>query len=292
MNRLRSDCMRCLIKNAVDIPESASESDKLQYMQQVLKILANAPLTASAPEIVWEINKLKHTVLGLQNEFSELKQHFNAVILSYLPELRKRVQQAPDELMAAIQYSLVCNYIDFGAMEHVDETYLSTLLDEALNIQLDPVLYQRLQANLSSAKHLLFLTDNCGEIVADKLLIEVIRRHYPQLSITAMVRGEPVLNDATMEDAQQVGLTKLIHVIDNGNGIAGTCLEQLSTTAKFAVENADLILSKGQGNFETLRKCGLNIYYLFLCKCDMFAREFKVSKLTGILTHDSCCTEI
>jgi len=130
------------------------------------------------------------------------------------------------------------------------------------------------------------LTDNCGEIVLDKLFIREIMKQYPQLKITTIVRGGAVLNDAQLEDAKQIGLTELVAVLDNGNNIAGTWLEEVALPAKQRIEEADVILAKGQANFETLRGCGLNIYYIFLCKCEMFARQFEVEKFTGMLVNE------
>lgn len=135
----------------------------------------------------------------------------------------------------------------------------------------------------------MYLTDNCGEIVMDKILIQQIQKKYPDLEIAILVRGAEVINDATMEDAAQVGLTEIARVLPNGTDIAGTWLEELSQEAKAVLESADVIISKGQGNFETLRKCGLNIYYIFLCKCDLFANTFQVPKLTGMLINEKYC---
>ena len=146
--------------------------------------------------------------------------------------------------------------------------------------------YQALMADLQKGHSVVYLLDNCGEIVMDKLLIRAIQKAFPALQITAIVRGLPVSNDATVEDAIQVGLTEVVSVIGNGNGLAGTSLEHLSPEARKAVDEADVILSKGQGNFETLNGCGLNVYYIFMCKCDMFARRFQVPRFSGILVND------
>ena len=140
--------------------------------------------------------------------------------------------------------------------------------------------------DLSKANRLVFITDNCGEIVLDKVLIKTIQDQYPHVKITVMVRGGATLNDATMKDAEEVGMTGLVKVIHNGNDIAGTCLSKLSDDALMCLNEADVILSKGQANFETLRGCGRNIYYIFLCKCDMFAGRFGVEKYTGMFLND------
>ena len=109
---------------------------------------------------------------------------------------------------------------------------------------------------------------------------------YPQLDIAVIVRGQDVLNDATMEDAKEVGLTEIVKVIGNGSAIAGNSLGYISAEAEELIRTADVVISKGQGNFESLNGCGLNIYYLFLCKCDWFVRRFKMKRLAGILIND------
>jgi uncharacterized protein with ATP-grasp and redox domains len=152
--------------------------------------------------------------------------------------------------------------------------------------RLEDSTYVRLQTELLTAKRIVYLTDNCGEIVMDKLLMRVIRRLNPQAELTAIVRGDDVLNDATREDAEQVKLSEVACVMDNGSDVAGTWLEDISEEAKSTLESADLILAKGQANFETLRGCGMNVFYLFMCKCEMFSKRFQVPRFTGMLVHD------
>ena len=123
----------------------------------------------------------------------------------------------------------------------------------------------------------------------DKLLIEEIQKKYPDIEITVLVRGKEVINDATMQDAYQVGLCDVVKVIPNGSDLAGTWYEELSEEAKQLLDEADMIISKGQGNFETMRKCGRNVFYIFLCKCDLFANMFQVPKLTGMLINEKYC---
>ena len=130
------------------------------------------------------------------------------------------------------------NYIDFGAMDKVDENKLRELLSNARNIEVNDNEFQALQSDLMNAKYLVYLTDNCGEIVLDKLLISVIRELNPALDITAMVRGSDVLNDATLIDARQVALTDIVKVIGNGSTIAGTCLNKISPIGQKYVDYA------------------------------------------------------
>ena len=116
--------------------------------------------------------------------------------------------------------------------------------------------------------------------------MEEVKKMNPQAKITAIVRGAEVLNDATLMDAEQVGLSDVAYVIDNGNDIAGTALEEIEGEPKELIKSADVILAKGQANFETMQGCGLNVYYIFMCKCEMFANMFGVPRFTGMLLND------
>ncbi len=130
------------------------------------------------------------------------------------------------------------------------------------------------------------MTDNCGEIVLDKLMLEQLKKRYPQLDLKIMVRGGAVSNDATMEDALYVGIDKVGEVITNGAQIAGTVYPMLSEEAKAAVDNADIIFSKGQANYESFAGEGHHAFYTFLCKCDLFMNRFKVQRLTGMFVEE------
>ena len=160
------------------------------------------------------------------------------------------------------------------------------LLEKAGEEDVDGHTFAMLSEDLDKAEELVYLLDNCGEIVADKLLVKVLKEQYPNINITVMVRGVEVLNDAVMEDAEEVGLTKLVKVIGNGNGVAGTQEDLLSREAREAIEKADIIISKGQGNFETIYGGGWNIYYLFLCKCAWFSERFGMERLKGVFINE------
>lgn len=290
VERLRPECISCVIKQQLEqSPKDAPEDIRREYMQKVLKVLAEAPKTASAPVVVREINRIQKEMFGFTREFGEKKRYYNQVMLEKEADIQERLNQSTDALKLAIQYAMTGNYIDFGTVNNVDEGKLEQMLEASPQNQIDAKEYAALQLDLSNAKKVLFITDNCGEIVLDKLLIKQIKKQYPRIDMTVMVRGGEVLNDATRIDAEHVGLTGIATIIDNGNDIAGTCLEALSEEALTALDNADVILAKGQANFETLRKCGRNIYYIFMCKCDLFARGFQVERFTGILVNDKNC---
>lgn len=287
ITRLCAQCITCLLdKNLNKMPPKTDEATQLLYMQRLLKILAEAPSAQSAPEVLARIDALRTELFGAMDDFAELKAHFNRLMLQKAPAVQEKIDASEDALYLAVCYAMLGNYIDFGAMDSVDEDKLQSLIDDAENMQIDRAEFGNLQEDLRRAKCLVYLTDNCGEIVLDKLLIETLMRLYPQLQIDVIVRGAPVLNDATLQDAAQIGLDKTVSVVDNGTAIAGTCLSKISAQAKSLVDAADVVLAKGQGNFETMRYCGKNVYYLFMCKCAMFAERFGVERFSPMLLND------
>ena len=146
--------------------------------------------------------------------------------------------------------------------------------------------YKNFCQDMKKAANVVYITDNCGEIVLDKLAISVMKKTFPNVRITALVRGLPAGNDATMEDAEFCGLTDLVPVLGNGSDVGGTWLHGISAHAQELLQSADVIFSKGQGNYETLHGCGLNIYYLFLCKCDWFIHLFQAKSLQGMFINE------
>lgn len=287
VERLNSQCVACLLnKHLKNIPNTFSSQKKLEYMQGILKIVGNADISMSAPEIVAEINKFKES-FGEVTDFAKIKSFYNNLLLDFEKEIETNIENSDTPLEVAVKYAMAGNYIDFGVMENVDEQILKETLQNANKIVINKAELEGFKTELANAKNIVYLTDNCGEIVLDKLLIKQILRLNSNIKITVIVRGEPVLNDCTIDDARQVGLDKLVMVIGNGTAIAGTVLDKISFEAKSLIDNADLVISKGQGNFETLHHCEKNIYYLFLCKCEMFAQRFGVSKFTGIFIKDS-----
>ena len=290
VRRLHPECISCMTKVHLDkCPKDMPEEIKVEYMQRVLKIIAEAPAKYGAPVIVRTIQQLQEEMLGIKQEYAQIKQHYNAIMMQYEEQVLEHMAKSEDPIKTGIQYAMIGNYIDFGARITVTEEHLTELLNEPDRYVINEKQYKELTTDLENAKKLVYLTDNCGEIVMDKLLIQQIKNKYPNLELTVMVRGAEVVNDATMEDAKQVGICDLVEVMPNGSDIAGTWMEEISEEAKNVLDEADVIISKGQGNFETLRKCGRNIYYIFLCKCDLFANTFQVPKLTGMLINEKYC---
>ncbi len=285
--KVSAECMHCLVKRqAENIKKYPDEEKKAAYLGKVLGIIANHAAEEPAPVLLSHIGRLHEAYFGKPFSFEELKQGYNAMMLEKEMEIRGKIGQAADPLAVALRFAQIGNFIDFGAMDSVDDAKLMEFLEQAETLPLSEDTYQSFTEDLKTAKKLVYMTDNCGEVVLDKLLLETIKQTVPHLEMTIIVRGEPVLNDATMEDALQVGLETCGKVIPNGTNIAGTYLPWVSAEAKDALDEADLLISKGQGNFESLHGCGLNIYYLFLCKCQWFMERFGLPQYSGVFLNE------
>ncbi len=285
--RLNTECIGCIYNKFLKaVPKGTDEASRLHYAKQILRIIADASDDKSAPEIVCECTRIKNITFGEFDEFAELKTYFNGLMLGLEDLISENIQNSSDPIRMALIYALLGNYIDFGAMDNVDESKLRAMIEDAESISIDDSEVKALKADLEEAERLVYLTDNCGEIVFDKVFIKELIRHYPRMRITAIVRGENVLNDATLHDAKEVGLCEVVPVFGNGTGIAGTCIDRLPEDIRERVLCADIIISKGQGNFETLCYSQKNIYYLFMCKCKMFADRFKAEELCPMLLND------
>lgn len=281
-------CKDCQIRRNLNKYPSSAPAFKIEaYQHGVMEIIAHCD-GLSTPQISEKMNALRLEHFGSAKDYTETKRHFNALMLGLLPYMQEQVANADDPLRMALQYSMVGNFIDFGIMDDVDENELRSNLEAAKYIAIDPGMIQSFSREVEKAHRLVFFTDNCGEIVTDKLLISVLHGLNPQLQVTVIVRGKPVVNDATMEDAIQVGMQDVAQsVIGNGAGMPGNVIGAISSEAMNEISNADVLVSKGQGNFEGLSGCGLNIFYLFLCKCDAFTQRFNVPRFTGVMTRES-----
>ena len=286
--RLNTFCLCCQInKQASMIDSFPDEKKKLAYMQNVLTRLTNLQEDDNSPSLYTEFQKHFTKIWGIApKDYTELKKEFNQLMMDLEEELMCSIRESADPLERALIYSRIGNYIDFAALSHVKKEELLSLIEEGKKEALDKEEYRHFCEELSSASSLVYLTDNCGEIVLDKLVIRILKERFPKLDIQVIVRGFPAANDATIEDAKMCGLTELVPVIGNGNDVGGTWLPHISKESLSLIKNADVIISKGQGNFETLHGCGLNIYYLFLCKCEWFMRMFQAEKFQGMFVNE------
>lgn len=276
-------CVECLVHRHFNLAMAKDDGEKaFSYIKDVMQIMLDAPAGVSAPWLTGQFSKAYAKYWPGEDVYGKLKKDSNDLVLQLLPKIRPIVEQADDPLAMAIQFSRTGNFLDFGILTpEIAHKALWEAVEQTPQMLLEPAAYSALVDDLKTAKNLVILGDNAGEIVFDLLLVEQLQKQYPALSITYCVRGENALNDATRVDAQYVGMDKLCRVIDNGSGISGTELDYISPELKEALSTVDVILSKGSGNMESLVGCGYNVYYIFMCKCRRMSKILDCENMSG-----------
>lgn len=279
--RVTESCAQCLFDRQQRL------SDDPEYLREVRDIIANRAEDDSAPFLVYKFGKAYEKRFGPRKPFAEIKRKYNDLVLSLEGKIRERIAASDDPVQTALIYARAGNYIDFGAMNTVDDDAFLALLNQSRPRERDKAVLASFLKQCETAKSFLLIADNCGEIVLDKLLIEQIQKRFPGLEISVMVRGGEVLNDATAEDAAYTGIDRTARIVSNGNTVAGTVCSMMTEEAKTALDTANVVLAKGQGNYETLSGQGRHIFYAFLCKCELFTSRFDVPRLTGIFVEEN-----
>ncbi len=279
--RINENCAGCLYD------KQRQMTDDPAYLDEVRAIIENRREEDTSPYLVYLFGQAYERRYGKRASYKDIKRRFNDLVLSMEDGIRNLIEADRDPLTASMAYGRIGNYIDYGAMDHVDEeTFLSLFQSIEIREQ-DKTAMASMTRQCTEAEHFLLIADNCGEIVLDKLFLEQLKKRFPHLKITVLVRGGEVLNDATEEDALYAGIQQTAAIVSNGTTVAGTVYEMISEEAKEAMDRADVILAKGQGNYESLCRQGRHIFYSFLCKCDLFTGRFQVPKLTGILVEET-----
>ena len=276
-------CIDCLVHRHFRLAMQKGDGLKADaYLRDVMQIILNAPKGVSAPWLTGEFSKAYAKYWPGEDAYAQLKRDANDLVLNLLPQIRPMVEGAADPLAMALQFARTGNFLDFGILtpEKAHEA-LWDAVARTPDMTLEPVAYARFRGDLETARHLVILGDNAGEIAFDTLLVEQLKKDYPALDIAYCVRGANTLNDATRADAAYVGMDRLCRILDNGSAIAGTEPQFLGRALRAALEQADVILSKGSGNLESLAGCGWNVYYIFMCKCSRVAKILGCENMTG-----------
>ena len=267
------ECLPCLVRQAFEASRIVDGDADLRerIMREALVITAAADLSGSPLPVVQRMQRRIRELAGDEDPFGELKRHSNEAALAMLPSLAERVRTAPDPLTAAIRVAIAGNTIDVGA----SGTRSTECIEEAIDGSHDQPFHGDVEAfrrALADADSILYLADNAGEIVFDALLAEQL----PAGRVTFAVRGAPVLNDATLADAEVAGLGRFGEVVSNGSDAPGTLLSDCTPDFRARFAAADLIIAKGQGNYESLSDEPADIFFLFTVKCPV------VAALTGL----------
>lgn len=278
--RISESCAKCLYDR------QRNKTDNEEYLAKIKELLDNRSEDDTSPYMVFRFNKVHEELFGKTADYKDIKKKYNDLVLGMENDLRCEIEASADPLAKALIMSRIGNYIDFGAMDRVDQNEFMTLFKDTGMQERDVPVYEAFLRECEKGGSFLLICDNCGEIVLDKLMIEQLQKRFPDINVKVLVRGREVLNDATEEDARYVGLDKIAEIISNGEAVAGTIYDMMPQDARNALDGADVILAKGQGNYESLSGRGRHVFYAFLCKCDLFMRRFDVPKLTGMFVEE------
>lgn len=276
------DCIPCFVRQTLDASCKVSRDPAVceQMMRDVLRWMSEMDMSLSPPALAQRIHRRLRELTGIIDPYREEKDQHNQMALKLIPGLREQVAAADDPLLTAANLAIAGNIIDLGAKSGLADNDIHEAIQHASEKPLEGNL-DSFRNEVAKAEKILYLADNCGEIVFDTLLIEQLG---PQ-RVTLAVRGMPIINDATLEDAVTAGLDRIVPVIGNGSDAPGTLLEDCNKEFLAAFESADLIISKGQGNFETLSDCGKNIFFLLKVKCPVVAESAGLPVGTHVLRH-------
>ncbi len=271
--RVHLDCFPCFLKQSIIALRLGTKDESLQktILKSILEDIQKADISKPPAYTTTFIHRKIRQLLG-RDPFEGIKSEYNQIALRLYPSLKTTIEKSPDPLWTSTRLAIAGNIIDFGIFTSIDiEGTIRMALDNPLAVD-D---YSSFRDAIFIADKILYLTDNAGEIVFDRLLIEILISLGKK--VKTVVKGSPVINDSTMEDAKESGLTRVCEVIDNGSEAVGTILDWTSPAFQRTFKDAQMVISKGQGNFETLIDNEKKIFFLFQSKCNVVSKELGLS---------------
>ena len=265
------ECLPCFVNQTLDAVRQFSDDGNKndQVLRKVLHEMSKMDFNESPPKMGQLIHRIIRHYLGDGDPYRQIKKSCNSFGLKLYPEFKKRIVQSCNPFETAVRLTIGGNIIDYGVISNLDDSSVYDTIESSLKEQLSSDDIKEFESAVNRATDILYLGDNTGEIVFDRLLIEQL---LPR-KVTFAVRGSPVINDVTIADARETGMTDIVEVIDNGSDAPGTILEDCSEAFRKRFENADLIIAKGQGNYESLSDIEKNIFFVLMAKCPVIARN-------------------
>lgn len=273
------ECLPCFIRQALQVAKliGCNDETQQQVVISVAALLGQLNLDRTPPANAIRVYDAIAAVTRCADPYHVLKKESNLEALKALPILRTEVQRAENPLLAAVRFAIAGNIIDYGAFEKIDlEAAFNRSRTVSFTIDHSSQLLARV-SRLEKGASILYLADNCGEIVYDSLVLECLADYG--LDITVVVKSAPIINDATREDALVAGLDRFAHIVDNGTACPGTPLRSCSPEFLDIFAAADLVIAKGQGNFETLSEVEREVFFLLTVKCEVVGRH--MAEVTG-----------
>lgn len=272
--RTKVECFPCFLNQVISAARRVSDEEgkKIFAVKEAAKILPNLSIEDSPAYNTYLVLKKAYEVLENPDPYYEEKRKYNKIALNLYPILKELVKNSKDPLYSAVKIAISGNIIDLGILD-ISKINFKEYIKEVLETPLALDHYEYFKRELEKAKNIVYILDNAGEIVFDKVLIEELK----DKNVISVVNEGPIINDALMEDAKEIGLDKVCKVITSGTDIVGKIPEKGSEEFKKAFYNADLIIAKGQGNYENLNEKNLNIFFLLKAKCEIIAKSLGIN---------------
>lgn len=278
---MHKSCFECNIQQMKKLSHflQLDKETKQKLIVLTNEYQSHCDMTKTNPEIMGEIWKLITPIIHNDNPYQKIKSYFNRLVLSVSDILKDKIKNGSFDY--ALKVAITGNLIDFAAKHSFNEQMLMQMLSQAEDTKLAIDDSKVMLQKIKNSQTLLYLGDNCGEIVLDKLFIGKIKAINPNIKVYYGVRGQPIVNDVTLEDAKETAMDEVATVISNGDGSLGTVLKRTSEDFQRLFENADMIISKGQGNYEGLYGNEKeDIFFLFMAKCHIVADPLGISTLS------------
>jgi uncharacterized protein with ATP-grasp and redox domains len=275
------DCIPCLFRQALSASRLAVKDPERQenILRMVMEQISRADFSKSPPHVAGDVYRLIKRESGCDDPFEDIKRESNRMAEDLYPKLKDMVERSPDRLETAVKLAIAGNVIDFGANHSVDRADVRRSIDESMHLSLPKNALGDFRSAVSRARSILYIGDNAGEIVFDRLLIEQM---LPKKIVYA-VRGSAVINDVTRIDAEETGLDNMVEVIDSGSDMPGTVIDQCSKEFVERYEQADFVIAKGQGNYETLNEEKKNILFMLKVKCPVVSADLDCSVGSAVI---------
>ena len=277
------DCIPCFLRQALEAARAVTDDEHIlrKVLSSVAGIVPELPLDVTPPEIAQRVYRIVADITGNRDPCYEAKQQANQLALSLYPRLKKVVADSDDPLLVACKLAVAGNSIDLGPPQS-NYGDLNSIVELALVSPLGINDYEKFRKSIGESSHILYLGDNAGEIVFDRMLIEELRQ-LNDFDIDFVVREKPIINDATSDDALAVGLDKVARIVSSGSDAPATILSQCSPQMLRLYHSADVIIAKGQGNYESLDGELKNIFFFLKAKCPVIAKLLGVNVGDAIL---------
>ncbi len=289
---MRNECAVCILNQivrATDYMGLDKEKSGLVFKEALKKTLETDYACLTPPLFSGKIYDAITDLTGNGDPYKKLRKEQNDLVLDNIELFKQRINGSEDPLFTSLFYSLLGNIIDYGGVEIFDTTQI---FGEIKNIDLTINDYKELSESLENSGSILIISDNAGEAVFDMLLMDQIKLKYPEIKIIYAVRSGPAINDIIKEDAEYIGIGEFAEIIETGSTYAGTMINQSDPGFVDIYNNSDIVISKGQGNFETLEmETGKDIFFIFKVKCDIVADHSGLKRGSLVLGYRNSISE-